>query len=209
MNFLLRYRRLAPLVCFSIALNIIRILYTGNIGFAFLAWNLFLALLPLYFSHRLDNSRSAGLAPYGWAALWLLFFPNAAYIVTDLFHLRERPPVPQWFDLVLLFSTALNGLIAGFLSLYQVEQWLSRRFSKAIVHLCLVFIMLLNGFGIYMGRYLRWNSWDLLVHPFRMSRNLSEHVIYPGLHLQGWGLTLLFACWMYLFYFSFRKWKSI
>jgi uncharacterized membrane protein len=209
-QFLHRYRKLLPLLAFTILLNVIRMCYSRNENFSFLIWNLFLAIVPLYFSYRIRRSAAQGGAgEYIWAGLWLLFFPNAAYIITDLLHLKERLPVPKWFDLILLFSAALCGLAAGLLSLRETELWLKTKWNRVTVQVILFSILLLNGFGIYLGRYLRWNSWDLFLHPFRLGRNISAHVLDPGSYLQCWAMTLLFGCWLYLFYNGFKQWSRL
>lgn len=206
-RFFHRYHKLLPLLAFTLVLNMARMIYTRNEDFSFLIWNLFLAILPLYFSYRIQRCTWPGrYGAYFWAGLWLLFFPNAAYIITDLLHLRERPPVPKWFDLVLLFSAALTGLVAGLLSLRETEVWLRSKWSRFKVQILLFLILLLNGFGIYLGRFLRWNSWDLFLHPFRLGRNIGAHVTNPVIYGQCWAMTLLFGSWLYLFYNGCKQW---
>jgi uncharacterized membrane protein len=141
-----------------------------------------------------------------WAMLWLLFFPNSAYIITDLFHFYERPPIAPWYDLILLFSTAINGLIAGFISLTEVENWLKKQVDTKYIQPILGFILLLSSFGIYLGRYLRFNSWDIIIHPFRLSKGIASHLLYPTTYTQSWLLTITFGIWFYLFYNGFKKW---
>src|SRR5688572_16253822 len=101
MEFYRRYKWLMPSLAFSTVLLLARIVYTGNLTFAFLPWNLFLALLPLYFTHKIENAASK-MTVLGYSCCWLLFFPNAMYITTDLFHLRERFDIALWYDLLLL-----------------------------------------------------------------------------------------------------------
>jgi uncharacterized membrane protein len=206
--FIKQYRKLLLLMVFTAVLHLLRVGYCHNADFAFLLWNMFLALLPLYFSYRLRRHQGHKAAAYCWAGLWLLFFPNAAYIITDLLHLHERPPVPRWFDLVLLFSAATSGLMSGLLSLRETEQWLRTKLQPQKIQAILFLVMLLNGFGIYLGRFLRWNSWDLFIHPFRLGRNIGMHIADPGSYLKCWTITLVFGTWLYLFYNGFKQWNK-
>ncbi|WP_276133946.1 DUF1361 domain-containing protein [Polluticoccus soli] len=199
MRFIERYKWLMPSLCFSGALIIGRVLYTGHLTFAFLTWNLFLAVLPLYFSHKIET---ASTTRRGWtyAALWLLFFPNAMYIVTDLFHLRERGDVPLWYDLLLILSAALNGVVLGFISLRKMERWLISFISKRYISAVIFVILVACGYGIYLGRYERWNSWDVLANPFSLASNILYHVIHPYRNADIWMLSAAFGTWMYLVY---------
>jgi uncharacterized membrane protein len=108
---------------------------------------------------------------------WILFFPNAAYIVTDLVHLKTRPPIPRWFDYILITSYAWTGLFLCYVSLRllhaRVQQWWG-----AGVGWTFVFGMLAAGsFGIYAGRYFRWNSWDAILRPWKLTQDL---VTFPA-----------------------------
>ena len=136
--------------------------------FLFLVWNLFLAWMP----YGLALTAGFWYRRRGWSAFtvvlllaWLFFFPNAPYILTDLFHLKVRQGVPLWFDTLLILSFAFNGLLLGFASLLEVRSSLRRALSWFQTEaLCLIFLVS-SGYGVYVGRYLRWNSWDFLTHP--------------------------------------------
>ncbi|MEJ7659093.1 MAG: DUF1361 domain-containing protein [Hymenobacter sp.] len=113
----------------SFALIAVRIFITGRLQFAFLLWNLFLAAIPFGLSAALTlAARPPGarlLLPVG--AVWLLFFPNAPYLVTDLFHLERRVGVPYWYDLALIMSCAWNGLMLAFASLLDMHTLVRQR----------------------------------------------------------------------------------
>lgn len=198
-EFIKSYRWLLPSLGFSVAMVALRIMYTGHIRFVFLIWNLFLAVVPLFAASRLER---AGTKPKGWllAALWLLFFPNSMYIVTDLFHLHEGQEMPLWFDLLLLLSAALNGVIMGFLSLSIVERWMSGFLSKNALSMTTFLLLLLCGYGIYLGRYERWNSWDVLSQPLPLLSGIFHQVVHPIRNRDIWVLSASFALWMYLLY---------
>lgn len=206
MTFIHKHKAIIPLICFSLTLIAVRFLVAQNFNFIFLFWNLFLALIPLVFSHKLTGSATKSSAQqYCWAALWLLFFPNSVYIITDIFHFYERPPIAKWYDLILLFSSALNGMIAGFISLLEVEKWLKGKVKQRFVQPVLAFVLLLSSFGIYLGRYLRFNSWDIVAHPFRLGRGIFAHIIYPQQYAQSWLLSLVFGLWFYLIYSGIKR----
>ena len=136
-----------------------RFIASGRFAYFNLVWNLVLAWVPVGFAMlawRLKASRSALLI---CGFLWLLFFPNCGYILTDLVHLRERPPVPLWFDLVLIQTFILLGLVLGFVSLYKMQNLVADFFGRWTSWLFVLFVLGLTGFGIYLGRVQRWNSW--------------------------------------------------
>ncbi len=207
MNFLKTYRWLQPMLLFTAALLLGRMIHSRSFQFLFIPWNLFLAMVPLYFSYRLGMAKSK-IAGWIYLCLWLLFFPNSMYIVTDLFHLRVRPHIPQWYDLLILFTAALNGLIMGFLSLRDVEQYMLPRVSKKYLPMILLFIFCLCGYGIYLGRYLRWNSWDIVTDPVSLLWDVKDDVFHPFRNIQCWMLSSIFGVWLYILYMYFKKVKT-
>lgn len=151
-----------------LGLYVARVFYSGAWTFGFLLWNAFLALVPWGLA-RLVERASARRQRATTAALlgaWLLFLPNAPYLVTDLLHLRARPPVPHWYDVLLLGTAALLGLLAGAFSLVRVQRVLRRHRGGRVARLVVLAAITLSGFGIYLGRFERFNSWDLILHPW-------------------------------------------
>lgn len=186
-----------------VCLLVIRTYITYNLHYYFLIWNLILAWIPFIFSSLLTRAgRSNG---NNWKTtllllFWLLFFPNAPYIITDLFHFRQKPLAPLWFDLGVIVFFAWNGLMLGFISLMNVHHFLSKRFGHYTCWAIVTFILFLCGFGIYLGRYERWNSWDLLTNPALLLENIGDHLIHPSLHPRTLGVTLLFAVFLIINY---------
>jgi uncharacterized membrane protein len=135
---------------------------------------------------------------------WLLFFPNAPYIVTDLFHYTERAPIPQWYDLLLLTSAAWNGILLGMVSLMQVEQFMMRHCRTYKVNLFIMACLFLGSYGIYLGRFLRFNTWDIIADPISLSIKITERILWPHEHLHTWAFTTLFACLLGLIYYSVK-----
>ncbi|GMO62653.1 MAG: DUF1361 domain-containing protein [Treponemataceae bacterium] len=194
------------LFCFGA--SIFRCLYTHTFGFIFLNWNLFLAFIPWALSTFLTMSKKrTNVHDRIFTAIvmlvWLLFFPNAPYILTDLFHLRRIALMPIWFDLVMILSFAWTGLLFGFLSLWDIERMLSARITKRrnvkIISSVLLFV---GSFGVYIGRYLRWNSWDIVAQPFRVLRDITDRIINPFGHQTTWGLTIFMGIFLNMIYWS-------
>ena len=179
-----------------LALLATRVGYTGHLTFVFLGWNLFLALVPLAASAamtRLDKRRASRWVLLAVGAVWLLFLPNAPYILTDLFHFRARPPVPTWFDLALLLSFAGTGLLAGYLSLAEVHRVLAGRTGPRVAWAGAVGVLFLSAFGIYLGRYLRYNSWEILTSPRRLLADTLAPVLDPFGHPLAVAVTVVFG----------------
>lgn len=206
MKIIQQIKWLLPSLSFSVLLLGVRIWHTESPAFIFLMWNLFLAFVPLLFA-RLALQATNKWTGRAYACLWLLFFPNAMYIVTDLFHLWKHPGVPLWYDLLLLFSCALNGIAMGFYSLYKMERWLQQNIKAMYIKPVILAVMVASGFGIYLGRYQRWNSWDIITQPFSLLADIGRHVVHPFRYAESWEISLLFGVWMYLLYRYFQKIK--
>lgn len=150
---------------------------TGDPYYRFLVWNLILAWVPLVFAiaayararRRVDPLVAVLLVP------WLLFFPNAPYLLTDFIHLGEGP-APLWYDALMLSAFAWTGLLLGFGSLYLVQMILRRAFGSAVAWLGVLGALGLASVGVYVGRFIRFNSWDALLHPVRVANVLQEQL---------------------------------
>lgn len=201
MNF---HKKIIIPLSFSLLLLLVRIIITSELTYIFLAWNLFLAWIPFMISQKLKGANN------GWKILllfsaWLLFLPNAPYIITDFLHLRQRLPIPYWYDILLLFSTALNGLLLGLASLLAVEKFLIERYGNRISALLMFCSFFLCSFGVYIGRYLRWNSWDILTNPHDIASDILVRVFNPFDHLGTWSVTFLFGSFFYIIYYSIKN----
>jgi uncharacterized membrane protein len=173
----------------SIAMLLMRIIYTGQPTYIFLAWNLFLAWMPFSFALLAHQfwQRTWVLLPL--SGLWLLFLPNAPYLITDLMHLHYSSIVPTWYDAIMIFSFALTGLLLGFLSLYLMQSLVVRRFGWRMGWLFAWLVLGLSGLGVYIGRFLRWNSWDVFTSPFTLFNSLLN----PELFLKAFVVTALLS----------------
>ena len=190
----------------SVVLITFRVFLTHRITFVFLLWNLFLALIPFGLSTMLGLSagklKARVLLPVG--TVWLLFFPNAPYILTDLFHLEPRTGVPYWFDLALLLSCAWNGLMLAYASLTDMQALVARRLGWGAGWGFATVALLLSSFGIYLGRYLRFNSWDIITNPLTLFYDILSRVLHPASHSGTWGVTLLYGVFLLLGYATVR-----
>lgn len=193
---------------FSCLLLFARMIVTGSIEYIFLPWNLFLAFVPYWITQCITTNVS--IFENKWKLLlvstvWLLFIPNSFYIITDLFHLTNVDSAPKWFDLLLIFSFAWNGIIAGVLSLRRIEQIAALLKGKKY-SIALVFgVMWLSAFGIYIGRFLRFNSWDVVADPFSLATEIISMVFNPFANSFAWGMTICYSVFMTLLYFTVKK----
>ncbi|MEZ4677591.1 MAG: DUF1361 domain-containing protein [Caldilineaceae bacterium] len=191
----------------SIAMLSARVWYSGYTTYSFLIWNLFLAWIPLCSAlgfWALPRSRTPGVGLLSFALFlcWLAFFPNAPYIVTDFLHLTERNNVPLWYDLLLIFSFAWNGLVLGFTSLWIVQVVIAQRWGQWLSWFIVLCTLAVSGFGIYLGRFLRWNSWDLLTNPQLLAADIVHLVSNPLAHPRTVVMTLLFSSFLMLAYLT-------
>jgi uncharacterized membrane protein len=195
-------------ILFSVALLVVRFYQTGDWYFTFLIWNLFLAGLPLLASTAFKYLHAIGrltlISGIAILGFWLLFLPNAPYILTDLFHLKQRPNIPIWFDLILILSFAWNGLLFAFISLLDVQDIVTKRSNKYIGWGLVLFAIVASSFGIYLGRFLRWNSWDVLQDPGGLLTDITDRILNPLSHLTTTGVTIGLSAFLLLGYLTIR-----
>jgi uncharacterized membrane protein len=189
------------------AFHIARIYFTHRFQFLFLIWNLFLAWIPYWLSlaalqlHQEPQPRRAWIAVV-WLA-WLAMFPNAPYILTDFIHLQDTPPLAWWYDLGLVMTFALAGCFCGIVSLRIMHDILRPRIGIIGGWCFVTTVAALSGLGIYIGRFLRWNSWDILTRPHQLFPDLAERVFNPVAHPRTLGVTLMFGAMMLAMYVMF------
>jgi uncharacterized membrane protein len=195
-------------ICFSTLLLAVRMMATESIYYVFLEWNLFLALIPYLISHFLFGRIYSGINNVLLAAssfVWLLFIPNTFYILTDLFHLGETGAAPLWFDLLLILSFAWNGMMLGILSIRQMEKIFHHKFRTGNELLFLYPVMWLNALGVFIGRYLRFNSWDIITSPFRLAVDILDLLIHPFAHKNAFAMVITYSIFMTLIYLTIKK----
>jgi uncharacterized membrane protein len=178
---------------------------SGTGHYAFLIWNLFLAWIPFlisYFTYiaALQRRQVLLLAPIA-AFFWLIFFPNAPYMLTDFQHLaRNWQEMSVWFDVMLLIWFSFTGLMLGMTSLFMMQEVIRR----ALGHWAgWGFVAVVTGFssaGVYVGRFLRWNSWDIFYNPTEMAQYTLQGAQNPS--LQSLSFTGLFGTLLLFLYIT-------
>jgi uncharacterized membrane protein len=183
-----------------------RVYRTGTLTYAFLGWNLFLATIPAFAARRIakagEQRRSFALQA-AWGLVWLAFLPNAPYIVTDFVHLRPRPPAPLWYDVALLLVCSATGLLLAFWSIAEVQRVVERRFGTLAGWLSTSLVLMLSAFGIYLGRFLRWNSWDVAANPVAVLQDAGSRIIDPFAHPRTLAFTLIYGCSLHIGYVAY------
>ncbi len=196
----MRADNLFKLFCFCLLLLIVRIMKTDQWSYAFLIWNLFLAFIPyiLIKNYKYNQHRILQAAIIGAT---ILFLPNAPYIITDLFHLRARIAAPMWLDLILILSFAFLGMVFFILSVNRLLAISNGLFnSRWITSGIKFFIMLSSAYGIYLGRYLRFNSWDIVSDPFHLAKKMLLSVFDADCYKETFAVTITFTIFLYLIF---------
>ncbi|MFN0148120.1 MAG: DUF1361 domain-containing protein [Dehalococcoidia bacterium] len=185
---------LASAAC--VALVVLRVFSTRQPDFAFLVWNLVLAWVPFVLAIAVYGGYRHG-AHGGYllalSVLWLLFLPNAPYIVTDFVHLQYATGVPRWFDALAVGAYAATGLLLGFASLYLMQAVAARTIGVRLTWWWVVAVLCLSSVGIYLGRYQRLNSWDVVRQPRRIIDMVQERLQAPFANETLLVVTLLFS----------------
>ena len=177
---------------------------SGTLAYQHLLWNLFLAWVPLpiagaaYVAHR----RGRGLATIAPFLIgWLLFFPNAPYMVTELIHFGELGSrIPAGLDLATLITAAIAGLLVGFASLYVVQRVIGHLFGPAAAGAAVLLALTLGSVGVYLGRVLRWNSWDAISSPQGILADMFTRITHPVAFYEAWLGMALFAAFLVIAY---------
>jgi uncharacterized membrane protein len=198
---------------------LLRVAATGSIRYTFLLWNLFLAWIPYVLALAVRRTAAGGRTDAGvkplaalLALAWLFFYPNAPYILTDFIHVirtrvRVEPPHPLitenallWYDIILNSSFAFIGHIIGLISLLILHGTIRQRYSRRWGWAFVVIATGLGGYGIYLGRFERLNSWDIARDPARTLRIAFANLVNPKAVL----VSLCFALFIFLTYIAVR-----
>lgn len=217
-----------------IALLALRVRLTGTSGHLSLPWDLFLGwvpvLLSLPFAHvfrRPEPGRRMFLVLLPLALGWLLFFPNAPYLVTEVIHLApghgatlnsapawlawlsdggpHRRGAPVWLDLLLLTSVAGNGALLTIAALRPVHGALARRLGRRTTLAAVAALLAVTSFGVAIGRFDRFNSWDVFAKPGAVAERLAARVLHPGDQPGVTACTLVLTAMLIVGYFGTRE----
>lgn len=195
----------------SVAFFGLRIIGADSTRYWFMLWNLALAwvapIIAWYLYVRLQKTSWWGWWNIALTVLWLGFLPNSFYVVTDLIHLDTTGEINIIYDAVLLTSFAFNGFIAGFIGTYLIHKQILHRQSQRLSMVLIGGIFLLSSYAIYLGRVLRWNTWDALLHPAGLLFDISDNLINPLNHLQSFVVTFSFLILIGGFYWLF--WETM
>lgn len=191
----------------SVVLLMIRMKLHHSFYLLFLVWNLCLAIIPFTITTALISKPKMHKLPMLLSfGVWLLFLPNAPYIVTDLFHVTHAPKHLLWLDVLVIVSFAFNGLILFFLSLSDMEKLLKRYLKSQFIVPVLLFIFGLTAFGIYLGRFLRYNSWEIVNNPIGIFSDVFDIIFQPN--VEAWIFTLTFASFLAMSYWMLKSFSN-
>ena len=201
---LMMFFLLASATIFSVAIWRVRTVYSGSYNYGFLIWNLFLAWIPFiiaYLTYTITlNRKWIYVVIPTTAFFWLIFFPNAPYILTDFQHLAGiwGGNVPVWYDVMLLIWFSFTGLLLGMVSLFLMQEIIRREFGRWVGWGFVAFVAGVSSAGVYVGRFLRWNSWDV----FRNLSGMAEYTFQSAQDpsLQSIGFTTLFGAFFLFLY---------
>jgi len=211
-NRILRSHSFYPLLLSSLLSCVFfafRIIYSNTRNYSNLFTNLFLAWIPYLFS--IMAASTYRFHPKRWGLilllglLWLLFFPNAPYMVTDFYHLDPRPPVPLWFDISLIAIFAFTGCFLAIASLRSVHNIIEKYLGKIIGWIFALLSLGLGSLGVYLGRFRRFNSWDILLDPRSVIKDIAHNILNPLDNLGFLGFTLMFTSILLVFYLMFTS----
>lgn len=189
---------------FAVSLCLLRILKSDGRSYIFLLWNLFLAFVPWWISSYFKQKQTLRWKDAPLLVMWLLFLPNAPYLLTDLFHLKHRPPIPLWFDLVLILSFAFIGLLVFYRSLKDMITLFKQYMSTGMLACTTYAIFWLISFGLYLGRFLRFNSWDVM-HPLSLGKACYRLLLNERSLKDVTAFTLIFSAFLLFLFFMITQ----
>lgn len=205
------FRILHLSLLFSVSMVMARVIYLGQSYFMFMLWNLFLAYIPFLVSSLLIDRPmliDKKLLFIPLALLWLVFIPNTFYMITDLFHLNEPHAMPLWFDTLLIVSFSWNGLLLGIISVQQMESVMRIFLGKYTAAIFLYPVFFLNALGVFIGRFLRYNSWDVITDPLGLVKDIVLLVLHPFHFVSAWGMVAGFSTFLLLCYLFLQSWRK-
>lgn len=186
---------------FCVSLVAVRIPINGRMGMHFMIWNLFLAWIPYLISLTLERTKrndKIGILSFMVLIIWLLFFPNAPYMITDFQYAGSHGDLLLWLNIVTLISFAWTGLLLGYLSLREVQTFLESHLSARWTWSIIIIAVVAASYGIFLGRYQRWDSWNILTQPIGLLKDILHTITTP----RAIGMTLTLSVFLILGYLS-------
>ena len=197
---------------FAIGLFSLRVFQSYTFAYSNLIWNLFLAWLPLIFSiwtitlYKSNPEKRWVLFFPGF--LWLLFFPNAPYIITDFLHLKQRPGIPIWYDILMLATFAWTGFFLAIASLRTMQMLVKDHLGWFPSWVFATSALTLAGIGIYLGRFSRWNSWDIFLSPKEILTDIAVRILNPLNNMNFFGFTGIITTFLIISYLMFISMRN-
>ena len=190
---------LALIAMLSVGMSLARPYLSNTDSYIYMNWNLFLGLLSLLFAWLFFKKTGGKIFSLVWFILWLGFLPNAPYILTDFIHIADVGPKEiLWYDGLMLFGYALVGILSWLHSVNMVYQSIS---SKIFIPA----VSLLSAFGIYLGRYVRFNTWDVFTKPGEILTTVFDTLRYPLEHEPLLMFTTVFWVFLMLIYLGYSN----
>jgi len=191
---------------FSIITLMVRIKLNKSFFYLFLVWNVFLAIIPYAITMYLNTKQKLSKLKLGfWFLVWLAFLPNAPYLVTDLIHLKESNYHLMWLDILVVLSFAMSGLFLFYLSVLDMKQLISQKFKRIPIPFFTITLMFLCGFGVYLGRFLRYNSWEIISNPQVLISDIFKIITSPFQNVTAWLFTLGFGGFLLVGYWMVKN----
>ncbi len=201
-------KQIVILLLLPLILIIARVVVFGSFSLIYISWNIFLATLPFIISSLLlSQAKKNNLSKTLFIIVgifWLLLLPNAPYIVTDLIHIGVVRSVPAFYDSILLFSSAWVGMILGMNSIFHIEQIFRMSYSKTVTNIIIAIIIFFTSFGVYLGRFLRFNSWDIFLNHLSVLKGILKTLSNTTNPL---GIYFYLPLFFFFMYFSYIAWK--
>ena len=198
----------------SLVLEKVYAYYNGTDSYSFLVFNLGLAWIPFAAALLAYLTRHFRAAFYLimpiCTLVWLIYFPNAPYLLTDFQHLAyTNASTPLWFDVIVLVWFAWTGLLLGVASLYLMQEIIAAAFNPFIGWIFAIGATAMSSVGIYLGRILRWNSWDLLKDPIPIAKDMYSIMSHPISNLPTYVFTILFTLLFLFIYLTIHIFSGI
>ncbi len=214
-------RTLIILSVIGFAMIFFRVVNQGSIRFAFLVWNLFLAWIPFSLSlmiNYINRDKKYGIRKYIYLSalgfLWLIFYPNAPYVVTDIIHLSNynyyggynfNSSFIIWYDFILVMLFVFISYILGHISLFIIHKIIEKKYNRVLGWIFVSTVSILSGFAIYLGRFLRFNSWEIITNPVSLLGEILADLNIPTLKFTVMFGAFIFSIYILIYNLSFLK----
>ena len=197
---------------FSLVLILLRFYFFHNRSLNWMVWNIFLGFIPFFISsvflYLHQKNRLINIIFILGGIVWLLFLPNAPYLVTDIIHVRNNGFVPPVYDAILLFSSGILGMLFFSYSVFDMEQILKNKIKEKYIRMIIFAVFFLTAFGVYLGRFLRFNSWDVLTNHISFASDVWSMFSRYSSYLEFIFYIVLFFSFLSVFYYSWKSYKK-